>query len=336
MKLRRVWDGARPVVQIGTATGWVAVTRAIGALSSALSEADSARFGIDAVALLGAPDALRRQLMDAAATLAPDQDATRVLMPFEPKSFRDFMFYERHAIDAARGFVRRFMPAAWPIVRAYEATIGAPFPALRPHKLWALQPIYYMGNHLAFAPDGTALAVPSYTRALDYELELGFVLARGLYNATPDEAEAAIGGFVVINDFSARDVQEAEMRSGFGPQKSKHFRNSISATAVSADEILPRWRDLTGFVRINGDLVGEVSTAGPRWSLGEALAHASRSEPLHAGELFATGTLPGGSGIETFHLKLGRLLAAGDTIEIGIEGVGTITTPIITEDASPS
>ncbi len=336
MKLRRVWDGARPVVQIGTPTGWVAAARAIGTLSHALSETDSSRFSSDAVALLGAPDVLRRQLMNAAATLVPDPDAARVLMPFEPRSFRDFMFYERHAIDAARGFVRRFMPWVWPLVRAYEATIGAPFPPLRPHKLWARQPIYYMGNHLAFSADGAALAVPSYTHALDYELELGFVLARGLYNATPDEAEAAIGGFVVVNDFSARDIQAAEMRSGFGPQKSKHFRNGISATVVSADEILPRWRDLKGFVRINGNLVSEVSTAGARWSLGEALAHASRSEPLHAGELFATGTLPGGSGIETFHLKPGRLLSAGDTIEIGIEGVGTITTPIITEDARPS
>ena len=50
------------------------------------------------------------------------------------------------------------------------------------------------------------------------------MLAHPLRDADPADAEAAIGGFVVLNDFSARDVQLAEMRSGFGPQKAKHFR----------------------------------------------------------------------------------------------------------------
>ena len=262
--------------------------------------------------------------------LAPDADDGRaVALPFAPASFRDFMLYERHAIDAARGFVRRFMPGIWPVVRAYEAVLGPPFPLLKPDRLWYRQPIYYMGNHLAFAGDGDAIAIPSYTQALDYELELGFVLARPLFNASADEAEAAIGGFVVVNDFSARDVQHDEMRSGFGPQKAKHFRNGISSVVVSADEILPRWRDLRGSVRINGTLVAEPSSAGPRWSLGEALAHVSRSERLHPGELFATGTLPGGCGIET-----GRLLAAGDMIDIGLDGVGTLRNLIVDKDDS--
>jgi 2-keto-4-pentenoate hydratase/2-oxohepta-3-ene-1,7-dioic acid hydratase in catechol pathway len=331
MKLRRARIDGGPVVQIGTDRGWVSVARAVAALPPALFGAGGALDIQDAVALLDAPENVRGLLTAAAAPLPPDAAAKNLLLPFEPRSFRDFMFYERHAVDAARGFVRAFMPAMWPIVRTYEAIFGAPFPALKPHRLWRRQPIYYMGNHLAFAPDGAPLPIPSYTRALDYELELGFVLARGLFNATPDEAEAAIGGFMVVNDFSARDVQADEMRSGFGPQKSKHFRNGISSVVVSSDEILPRWHDLKGIVRINGHVVSSVSTSGPRWSLGEALAHVSRSERLYAGELFATGTLPGGSGIEN-----GRLLSAGDTVEIEIEGVGTITTPIIQEDARTS
>ena len=98
------------------------------------------------------------------------------------------------------------------------------------------------------------------------------------------------------------------------------------SVVVSADEILPRWQNLSGTVRINGDLVAAPSGAGPRWSLGDALAHASRAERLHPGELFATGTLPGGSGIE-----VGRLLDAGDTIEIAIEGVGGLRNTICRE-----
>ena len=145
------------------------------------------------------------------------------------------------------------MPAVAPFVRAYEAVTRRTFPKLKPHALWHRQPIYYMGNHLTFATDGDDIAVPSYTRALDYELELGFVLAHPSARRRPaQEAEAAIGGFVVLNDFSARDVQLAEMRSGFGPQKAKHFRNAISSVVVSADEILPHWRALKGRVHLNG------------------------------------------------------------------------------------
>lgn len=329
MKLRCVTDGTACAVQMAAGDGWVNSDRVLRSLSPALPDADIALWSRDLVALLAAPDEARARLAKAAADLAPDPDDGRaVALPFAPRSFRDFMLYERHAIDAARGFVRRFMPGIWPVMRAYEAMLGPPFPLLKPHRLWYRQPIYYMGNHLAFAGDGEAITIPSYTQALDYELELGFVLARPLLNATPAEAEAAIGGFVIVNDFSARDVQHAEMRSGFGPQKAKHFRNGISSVVASADEILPRWRALKGFVRINGRLVAEPSSAGPRWSLGEALAHVSRSERLYPGELFATGTLPGGSGIET-----GHLLAAGDVIEIGIDGIGTLRNRIIEQDS---
>jgi 2-keto-4-pentenoate hydratase/2-oxohepta-3-ene-1,7-dioic acid hydratase in catechol pathway len=251
----------------------------------------------------------------------PDSD---VVIPFEPRSFRDFMLFEAHAVAAARGFVHRFMPGAGRLVGAYETLTRATFPKLKPHALWYRQPIYYLGNHLTIATDGDDIHTPSYTRALDYELELAFVLARPLRDATPESAEAAIGGFVVLNDFSARDVQADEMASGFGPQKAKHFASAISKVVVTADEVLPRWRTLSASVLLNGQQITETSTAGARWSLGEVVAHAARGEQLHPGELFGSGTLPGGSGIET-----GRLLMRGDLIEIGIEGIGTLSNRIV-------
>ena len=184
------------------------------------------------------------------------------MIPFEPASFRDFMLYEAHAIAAARGFVHQYMPAAARIVQAYERLTRGTFPRLKPHRLWYRQPLYYMGNHLTIATDGDVIAIPPYSQALDYELELGFVLAKPLLDADPKTCEAAIGGFVVLNDFSARDVQLEEMASGFGPQKSKHFASAISNVLVTADEILPRWRDLKGHVRLNGALIAEPHHCG--------------------------------------------------------------------------
>ena len=144
---------------------------------------------------------------------------------------------------------------------------------------------------------------------------LASFLARPLYNASEAEAEAAIGGFVVFNDFSARDKQMPEMASGFGPQKSKHFANAISAEFVTADEILPNINGLTGTVKINGKEIASVSTAGLRYTLGQALSHVSQGEHLYPGEFFATGTLPGGCGLEN-----GKMLNKGDAITIAIEG----------------
>jgi 2-keto-4-pentenoate hydratase/2-oxohepta-3-ene-1,7-dioic acid hydratase in catechol pathway len=324
MRLRRVRNGRDLYLELLTPQGWVSLTKSLA--RQGISETAEARsWAGDLIALLGAPAEVRALIAAAAKDLEPEATPdSDVVIPFAPHSFRDFMLYEAHAIAAARGFVNAFMPGAARIVTAYEAVTGLVFPKLKPPALWYRQPIYYMGNHLTIATDGDEIAIPSYTRALDYELELGFVLAHPLRDATPDAAEAAIGGFVVLNDFSARDVQADEMTSGFGPQKAKHFASAMSKIVVTADEILPRWRGLKGSVRLNGALVAEPTTAGARWSLGEIVAHAAHGESLQAGELFGTGTLPGGSGIET-----GHLLTRGDLIEIGIEGVGTLSNRIV-------
>ncbi|HJV03105.1 MAG TPA: fumarylacetoacetate hydrolase family protein [Burkholderiaceae bacterium] len=241
------------------------------------------------------------------------------LLPFEPLSFRDFMLYEKHVIDSTRGYVRRFMPGTYRVARAYERVTGQTFPRFKPKPLWYRQPIYYMSNHLSFVASGVPVRTPAYTTALDYELELGFVLSRPLFNASPEQALGAIGAFVVLCDFSARDIQREEMESGFGPQKAKHFLSSMSCTAATADEILPKVQQLQATVEIDGNVVVRTSTSGMQHTLGEVLAHASREEHLYPGELFGTGTLPGGSGLEN-----GHWLRPGCELRLTIDGVGEI------------
>ena len=250
---------------------------------------------------------------------AADGQPADALLPFAPVSFRDFMLYEQHVIDASRAMARRYLPGSYRLTAAYERITGSTFPMFKPNRLWFEQPIYYMSNALTFVPSGTPVTTPAYARDLDYELELGFVIGRPLRNATPAEAAAAISGYVVLNDLSARDVQIAEMRSGFGPQKAKHFASSMSDTVVAATSSIDP-AALEAEVKINGVTVTRSSTRGMRYTLGEALAHASKSEQLYPGELFGTGTLPGCSGIESGHLP-----QEGDRLELTIHGIGTIT-----------
>lgn len=251
------------------------------------------------------------------------------LLPFAPVSFRDFMLYEEHAIAAARGMVKRFMPGAWRFVSAYESVFGTLPARMRPKPIWYEKPIYYMGSHINFFADGDTLPWPAYTSALDYELELGAVICRHLHDASPEQALRAIGGFVVVNDVSARDVQYPEMTSGFGPVKAKNFANAMSTELVTADEILPRITELDVEVRINGTSCGLGTTAGMHHSIGEMAAYASLGERVIPGELLATGTIPGCSGMET-----GQWLAPGDEIELKIDGIGTLRNVVGTPAAS--
>lgn len=241
------------------------------------------------------------------------------VLPLCPASFRDFMVFEKHAIDAARGMARRFVPAGYRIGRVYEALSRRTFPPFRPNSLWYRQPIYYMSNALTVIPSGIPITFPPYSRALDFELELGIVLGAHLSDATAEQAAAAIAAVVVINDFSARDVQLAEMRSGFGPQRSKHFASSMSVTAVAGQPVVDRLDRLTATVAINGTTLARTGTQGMRYSMAEAIAHVSQGEQLYPGELLSTGTLPGGSGME-----LGRWLATGDELRLEIDGIGVI------------
>ena len=243
-------------------------------------------------------------------------------LPFQPLSLRDLMLSESHAVNAARGFVGRYMPKLLPLIRLYERT-GRVFPALKPKPIWYRQPIYYFSSHTNLVTDGQPVHWPSFSKDLDYELELAFVLSKPLYNATHDQALDAIGGFLVLNDFSARDVQLEEMRSGFGPQKSKHFVNGLSSIVATADDILPRVNSLSAQVKINGSQVVETSTANMQHSLADVLVHVSRSERLYPGEVFGLGTMAGGCAMEN-----GHWLQSGDEICLSIDGVGSLTNTI--------
>lgn len=323
MKLRRVETKAEIHVQALGDAGWVNL-HAIPNLDSF-----AAQYGVNrdlSSDLLGVLQ-LGKEGWDKLSTLVNElQEAPldgAVTLPIQPKSFRDFMLFEQHVIDSSRAYVKKFLPNLWPIVKTYESLTGRPFKKLKPHKLWYEHPIYYLNNHLNFGISGLEIPWPSYTQALDYELELGVFLAKPLIDATPDEVRSAMGGFVVINDVSARDVQKAEMDSGFGPQKAKHFYSTMSSIVVTADEIIPDINTLSGTVNINEKPVSICSSANMQYSLEEAIAFASKDERLHPGELFATGTLPGGSGLEN-----GHWVRPGDTLSLTIDRIGTLTNVI--------
>jgi len=327
MRLRRVelaqGAGRSTAILDAERERWVALVPALERHPEhAAAIGDGAR---DVVAFLAAGPQAREAARELCAALAGEDlgvtHVDRPLLPFAPRALRAFASWERHWVQAARGLQRRYVPAARPVVNLYERLSGRTFPPFRPRRRFYREPAFYMGNHQNFYTDGDVLPWPSLCRDMDYELEFGAVLARPLLNATPAEAEAAVGGFVVLNDLSMRDVQWQEYRGGiFGPLgKTKTFANAMSAELVTADEVLGSISSLRGTVRVNGELWSDTSTDGMQHSLGTLLAYASTGEQLHTGELIASGTLPEGCGLE-----LDRWLRPGDSLELEIQGIGRL------------
>lgn len=253
-----------------------------------------------------------------------DADTYRDVIPFRPSAYRDFMLFEKHYIDASRGFVKKYMPRALPIIKTYESLFKKPFPKLKPNKRYYEQPIYYMGNHLNFLTHGDPIKIPTYTKELDYELEIAAVISKPLKNASLEEVEDAIAGFVILNDFSARDVQMSEMESGFGPMKSKNFGNAISSTLAPKHLLINKLDCLSTKVIINDEIVATGSTDNMYYSMQQAIAYASWEEQLHPYELFGSGTIPGCTGIEN-----GVMLNVGDKITLEVEGIGQLTNKVV-------
>ncbi len=331
MKLRRTTAGLIAQAEDGQ---WIslAAARSLGSGAEPLSEAEVT----DLVAFLAGGAETRAAAAAAveAAAASPGSaaaDPGDAILPLQPRSMRAFMLWESHYVASARMLVKRFFPA--PVAGAvggYERVTRRTFPKLKPNKRFYETPSFYVANHTAVLADGEEMWWPSHTEYLDFELELAFVLAKPLADATPTEAAGAVGGWFVLNDWSARDVQAEDLRENpFGPAvKSKTFASSIGADVITADE-LPDWQAATGRVRVDGELWCEGATAGAAHDVGAMLAYASAGERLQPGDVITTGTMPGCCGLE-----LDRWIQPGQTVELEIDGIGTLRNKV-SLDAHP-
>jgi 2-keto-4-pentenoate hydratase/2-oxohepta-3-ene-1,7-dioic acid hydratase in catechol pathway len=313
MKLRTTPRGL--IVEDPERDRWVALPDE-GDLLAFLAEGAPAR--ARAAAALAAPDALA-------------VDPATAGLPFRPRSLRAFMLWEAHVIASSRMLVKHFFPApAWRAVSTYERLTGRTFPKLKPNARFRSAPTFYVANHTSILADGEAMWWPSHTKALDFELELACVLVKPLSDATPEEALEAVGGWLILNDWSARDVQADDARHNvFGPViKAKTFANSIGCDVLTADA-LPDWTRVTGRVRVDGEEWCSGTTADPQHTLGAMLAFASAGERLDVGDVISTGTMPGCCGLEQE-----RWITLGQTVELEIDGIGTLTNRI-SADARP-
>jgi 2-keto-4-pentenoate hydratase/2-oxohepta-3-ene-1,7-dioic acid hydratase in catechol pathway len=227
----------------------------------------------------------------------------RFLAPLpNPPSLRDFIAFEEH-------------------IAATSKKRGQPIPPE-----WYKAPVYYKGNHRTIIGPDEDLRWPLETTKLDYELELACVIGRQGRDVPEREAAAYIAGYTIMNDFSARDVQFQEMACRLGPAKGKDFATAIGPCLVTPDEI----SDLNSLVmvaRINGEVWSEGRFGTIHWSFPQMIAHVSRGESIYPGDLFGSGTVGGGCGLE-----MDRYLKPGDVVELEIQPIGVLRNRVVKQE----
>lgn len=250
-------------------------------------------------------------------------DGVRFLSPVPvPESIRDFLSFEQHVVQAL-DMRRRVDSAAAPDPEA-EAERLKDHPRFQIPDVFYKQPLYYKGNRFSCIGDGEDVVCPSYSRLLDYELEMAAWIGRKGRDISVEDAGEYIFGYSIFNDMTARDAQGIEMPGQLGPAKSKDFdtANVFGPCIVTADAL--DVSNLTMVARINGQEVSRNTSGERLWSFEDAIAHVSASETIHPGEVFGSGTVGGGCGLERW-----EFLRPGDVIELEIEGIGTLRNRVV-------
>jgi 2-keto-4-pentenoate hydratase/2-oxohepta-3-ene-1,7-dioic acid hydratase in catechol pathway len=226
-----------------------------------------------------------------------------------PPSVRDFYAFEGHVATmwARRGGE---IPEAW-------------------HRL----PVFYFSNTSEIRGPGDPVWAPGASAELDYELEIGALVDTPVIDASPEQAEAAIGGYTVLNDWSARDLQRDETTVRLGPAKGKDFATSIGPWLVTPDELAGtrsgKGHALAMTATVNGTETSRGTWADVAFSFGEMLARASADVHVRAGDLIGSGTVGGGCLLEVREATLGRYLGPGDEVSLTVDRLGSLTTPVV-------
>jgi fumarylacetoacetate (FAA) hydrolase len=231
-----------------------------------------------------------------------------------PPTFRDFYGFEQHArnVRSRRGLD---MVQAW-----YQI------------------PVFCFSNANSLVGNDADVFAPAGSNELDYELELGLVIGKPARDVPPAQAWNYVAGLTIINNFSARDLQCAEMEVGLGPAKGKDFATAVGPVLVTRDEFsdkIDRERiSLEMRARLNGRELSFGNSSMLFHTLPGMIAQASRDADLFPGALIGSGAVGAGCIWELGPESTGGWLKPGDVVELEIERIGKLRTRIVPRPAA--
>ncbi|MGH2581707.1 MAG: fumarylacetoacetate hydrolase family protein, partial [Anaerolineales bacterium] len=201
-------------------------------------------------------------------------DRVKLKAPLQrPGTLRDFYAFEQHVKTANKNRGRE-LPEEW-----YHF------------------PVFYYTNPGSIYGPNDEIPIPSYTQAMDYELEVAAVIGKPGQDINEKDALDHIFAFTILNDWSARDIQRKEMKVGLGPAKGKDFASTLGPWLVTPNELADKSTgevgvyDLVMTARINGQEFSRGNWKDIHYSFGEMIARASESVTLYPGDVLGSGTL---------------------------------------------
>ncbi len=185
--------------------------------------------------------------------------------------------------------------------------------------------VFFQNVDAIVGPDDPIVYPEHLTQELDYELELAVVIKKAGKWFPPEEAADYIGGYVIFNDITARDIQRREMRSGvFSFCKAIDTFCPLGPWIVTPDEV-PDPHDLRMELRVNGEARQTSHSGNMSVTIAEILSHYS-ALGYSAGDVLSTGTVSGVAGFSEDAASL--YLKPGDVIEAEIERIGVLRNPV--------
>lgn len=243
-----------------------------------------------------------------------------------PPQYRDAMTSHQHIRQslASSNLLRSRLTGNSAQIAAAEAARGD-FPIPDVH---LSIPVYYKGNRFAISGPDEDIPWPTYSKLMDFELELACVIGTGGKDIPRHQAMEHVFGFTILNDFSARDAQGVEMAGLLGPAKGKDFdkANCFGPCLVTLDEIDDPHR-LRMQARVNGETWCDNNSSTMHWRFEDLIARISEGETLYPGEIIGAGTIGNGCGLERL-----RFLEDGDIVELEIERIGILRNRVIRQD----
>jgi 2-keto-4-pentenoate hydratase/2-oxohepta-3-ene-1,7-dioic acid hydratase in catechol pathway len=230
-----------------------------------------------------------------------------------PASLRDFYAFEQHV---GTMWKRRDMeiPEAW-------------------YRL----PVFYFSNVSEIRGPGDPVWAPGGSSELDYELEVAALVDTPVRDLDAARGIEAIGGYTILNDWSARDLQREETTVRLGPAKGKDFASSIGPWLVTPDELADAHRgkgyDLAMTATVNGTELSRGTWSSAHFSFGEMVERASADVRLRPGDLLGSGTVGTGCLLEIRDAILKRYLEPGDIVTLAIERLGELTAHVVERPA---
>lgn len=229
-----------------------------------------------------------------------------------PPSIRDFMAFEEHVKTSSEALGQSVNP------------------------VWYEIPLFYFTNPAATRGPLDDVPVSPGSLRFDYELEIAAVIGRAGSDLDPARAESHIAGYMVMCDWSARDLQEQEMRGLLGPAKGKDGATSFSRYLVTPDELEPHRAgnayDLAMTAEVNGKPYSQGTFSTIYWSFAELLTYASRGTTLRPGDVIGSGTVGTGCILELSRVhgeEKFPWLRPGDQVRLEVEHVGVIESAVV-------